>query len=391
MITELIEMAINSSPSLTMTFPEIVTYITEHFPVYARSSDWSSSDLEEIIQKYLLHNFHFVKSPQELDGYNFWKIASNRNAINEAKQSQGLLEKPPYSYVVLIQMALKNSLGKMMTESAIFKFLQKNFPYFRKCPFNWRELVQQTLTEHVCFTKLPPVMAEKCIFDYWTITSADRMISISLNSERKQSQSFSDIPPYHYTELIQMAIMSSPHQIMTSQQVIEFLFDNFLYFARCKSYWPKCVRATLRHHNIFVKLPLKWTDDVHCWTVHPYMCTISEEMFDSVNLPRPSIWKKIKRENLSGKKDPTNVDISSQASLTIPQATATACFTRFPTTTTSTSTATSIPVSPHFTGLWETQVNQDRPTQPYHTLIQSSELPDCNEESRHDTISLSVD
>ena len=40
--------------------------------------------------------------------------------------------KPPYSYVALITMAIKESVGERATLSEIYNFIIRKFPYFEK-------------------------------------------------------------------------------------------------------------------------------------------------------------------------------------------------------------------------------------------------------------------
>ena len=40
-------------------------------------------------------------------------------------------EKPPYSYIALIVMAIQSSPGKRMTLSEIYHYLQREFAFFR--------------------------------------------------------------------------------------------------------------------------------------------------------------------------------------------------------------------------------------------------------------------
>ena len=40
-------------------------------------------------------------------------------------------DKPPYSYIALIVMAIQQSQTKRMTLSEIYQFLQHKFPFFR--------------------------------------------------------------------------------------------------------------------------------------------------------------------------------------------------------------------------------------------------------------------
>ena len=40
-------------------------------------------------------------------------------------------EKPPYSYIALIVMAIQSSPTKQLTLSEIYQYLQSKFPFFR--------------------------------------------------------------------------------------------------------------------------------------------------------------------------------------------------------------------------------------------------------------------
>jgi hypothetical protein len=50
-------------------------------------------------------------------------------------------EKPPYSYIALIVMAIQASPNKRCTLSEIYQFLQQRFPFFRGAYQGWKNSV----------------------------------------------------------------------------------------------------------------------------------------------------------------------------------------------------------------------------------------------------------
>jgi forkhead box protein F len=50
-------------------------------------------------------------------------------------------EKPPYSYIALIVMAIQASPNKRCTLSEIYQFLQQRFPFFRGAYQGWKNFV----------------------------------------------------------------------------------------------------------------------------------------------------------------------------------------------------------------------------------------------------------
>ncbi len=79
-------------------------------------------------------------------------------------------EKPPFSYVALITMAITNSPSGKVTLSEIYEYLTRNFEYFRtRRNRGWMNAVRHNLTLNDCFVKLPrdPLMRGKG--SYWCV------------------------------------------------------------------------------------------------------------------------------------------------------------------------------------------------------------------------------
>ncbi|CAB4064795.1 FOXF [Lepeophtheirus salmonis] len=78
-------------------------------------------------------------------------------------------EKPPYSYIALIVMAIQSVPSKKLTLNEIYRYLQSKFPFFRGQYQGWKNSVRHNLSLNECFIKLPKALGRPGKGHYWRI------------------------------------------------------------------------------------------------------------------------------------------------------------------------------------------------------------------------------
>ncbi len=96
-------------------------------------------------------------------------ISASQGSL-DAETAKNTRDKPPFSYVALITMAITNSASGKVTLAEIYDYLTQNFAYFRgRGSTKWMNAVRHNLTLNDCFVNLPrdPLMGGKG--GYWCI------------------------------------------------------------------------------------------------------------------------------------------------------------------------------------------------------------------------------
>uniref|UniRef100_A0A1I8I113 Fork-head domain-containing protein n=1 Tax=Macrostomum lignano TaxID=282301 RepID=A0A1I8I113_9PLAT len=91
--------------------------------------------------------------------------------LDEKDKKSGIRrsEKPPYSYIALIVMAIQASPMKRCTLAEIYQYLQDNFVFFRGQYQGWKNSVRHNLSLNECFIKLPKGIGRPGKGHYWTV------------------------------------------------------------------------------------------------------------------------------------------------------------------------------------------------------------------------------
>lgn len=95
------------------------------------------------------------------------RVVAGPSSASNCKPSRG--DKPPYSYIALIVMAIEASPYKRSTLNDIYAFLQERFEFFRGTYHGWKNSVRHNLSLNDCFIKLPKGVGRPGKGHYWTV------------------------------------------------------------------------------------------------------------------------------------------------------------------------------------------------------------------------------
>ena len=152
--------------------------------------------------------------------------------------------KPPYSYVALIAMAIKETPEKRLTLSGIYQFIINRFPYYEKNKKGWQNSIRHNLSLNECFVKVAREGGGERKGNFWTLDPAFEDMFEKGNYRRRRRMK----RPYRPTLSLNKSFFSDPTHAL-NQFAFNSYFNTAPSYSQYSSYSPWALASHHHHHH----------------------------------------------------------------------------------------------------------------------------------------------
>lgn len=137
---------------------------------YSADSSYRSDDEIDVSSEKKSEMISTTVRSQSLPSISQTNAKCQEDSPSQPGKSYHRRPKPPYSYIALIAMAIKDSPTGKLTLAEINEYLMSKFPFFRGSYTGWRNSIRHNLSLNECFKKILRDPSRPWGKDnYWTI------------------------------------------------------------------------------------------------------------------------------------------------------------------------------------------------------------------------------